>query len=114
MNVMLAAGGYPWAIIPVQKRNDYIQSLEAASVRQDIKPFTEFLATLITSPKVCNFQAPSISNFRPALTATTHVPVAVVKSIRNAAPENFTDAELLTCTENGSPTHAHLPQAEDK
>jgi len=48
MNVMLAAGGYPWTIIPVQKRNDYMQSLEAASVHQDIKPFTEFLATLVT------------------------------------------------------------------
>ena len=48
MNVMLASGGYPWTIIPVQKRNDYMQSLEAASVHQDIKPFTEFLASLVT------------------------------------------------------------------
>ncbi len=48
MNVMLASGGYPWTIIPVQKRNDYMQSLEAASVQQDIKPFTTFLATLVT------------------------------------------------------------------
>jgi len=48
MNVMLASGGYPWTIIPVQKRNDYMQSLEAASVDRDIKPFTEFLATLVT------------------------------------------------------------------
>ena len=48
MNVMLASGGYPWTIIPVQKRNDYMQSLEAASVHQNVKPFTEFLATLVT------------------------------------------------------------------
>ena len=48
MNVMLASGGYPWTLIPVQRRNDYMQSLEAASVHQDIKPFTEFLATLVT------------------------------------------------------------------
>jgi hypothetical protein len=48
MNVMLASGGYPWTIIPVQKRDDYMQSLEAASVHQDIKPFTIFLATLVT------------------------------------------------------------------
>ena len=48
MNVMLASGGYPWTIIPVEKRDDYMQSLEAASVHQDIKPFTEFLATLVT------------------------------------------------------------------
>jgi hypothetical protein len=48
MNVMLASGGYPWTIIPVEKRDDYMQSLEAASVHQNIKPFTEFLATLVT------------------------------------------------------------------
>ena len=48
MNVMLAAGGYPWTIIPVEKRDDYMQSLEAASVHQDIEPFTNFLATLVT------------------------------------------------------------------
>ena len=48
MNVMLASGGYPWTIIPVEKRNDYMQSLEAASVHQDIKPITQFLATLVT------------------------------------------------------------------
>jgi len=48
MNVMLASGGYPWTIIPVEKRNDYMQALEAASVHQDIKPFTNFLATLVT------------------------------------------------------------------
>ena len=47
MNVMLAAGGYPWTIIPVQKRDDYMQSLEAASVNDDIKPFTKFLGKLV-------------------------------------------------------------------
>ena len=47
MNVLLASGGYPWTIIPVEKRGDYMQSLEAASVHQDIKPFTEFLAALV-------------------------------------------------------------------
>jgi len=47
MNVMLAAGGYPWTIIPVEKRDDYMASLESASVHQDIKPFTEFLAKLV-------------------------------------------------------------------
>lgn len=47
MNAMLAAGGYPWTVIPVEKRDTYMQSLEAASVRQDIKPFAEFLAALV-------------------------------------------------------------------
>jgi len=56
MNVMLASGGYPWTIIPVQKRNDYMQSLEAASVHQDIKPFTRFLAALVTDSIEGRFQ----------------------------------------------------------
>ena len=47
MNVMLAAGGYPWTIIPVDRRDDYMASLESASVHQDIKPFAQFLATLV-------------------------------------------------------------------
>jgi hypothetical protein len=47
MNVMLAAGGYPWTVIPVERRKAYMQVLEAASVDQDIKPFTEFLAALV-------------------------------------------------------------------
>jgi hypothetical protein len=44
MNVMLAAGGYPWAVIPVDERDTYMAALENASVGQTIKPFTQFLA----------------------------------------------------------------------
>ena len=51
MNVMLASGGYPWTIVPVEKRNDYMAALESASVDQDIKPFTLFLAGLINKKK---------------------------------------------------------------
>lgn len=47
MNVMLAAGGYPWTVIPVEERNDYMAALEAASVGEDIVPFAEFLGTLV-------------------------------------------------------------------
>ena len=48
MNTMMASGGYPWTIIPVEKRSDYMAALELASVDQDIKPFTKFLAELIS------------------------------------------------------------------
>ena len=44
MNVMMAAGGYPWTVIPVQARDRYMAALEAASVGGDIVPFTTFLA----------------------------------------------------------------------
>ena len=48
MNVMLTAGGYPWTVIPVERKTDYMESLEAASVDQNIKPFAKFLGGLVT------------------------------------------------------------------
>ncbi|OOZ38278.1 Fic family protein [Solemya elarraichensis gill symbiont] len=47
MNLMLASGGYNWLVIPVERRNEYMSALEAASVHQDIKPFTHYLAELV-------------------------------------------------------------------
>lgn len=44
MNTMLAACGYSWMVIPVESRDKYMAALEEASVNQNIKPFTEFLA----------------------------------------------------------------------
>jgi len=48
MNVMLAADGYPWTVIPVDKRDTYMEALEMASVKQDIGPFSEFLGGLVS------------------------------------------------------------------
>jgi hypothetical protein len=47
MNAMLASGGYPWTVIPVEERDTYMNALESASVDQDIKPFAEFIANLV-------------------------------------------------------------------
>ena len=47
MNVMLASGGYPWTVIPLETRNDYMAALEEASVRKNIEPFSRFLAELV-------------------------------------------------------------------
>lgn len=47
MNVMLAAGGYPWTVVPLEERDTYMAALEEASVRKNIVPFTEFLARLV-------------------------------------------------------------------
>lgn len=44
MNAMLASGGYPWTILRVGRRRQYMESLEAASVERDIVPFTRFVA----------------------------------------------------------------------
>ena len=47
MNVMLAAGGYPWTVIPVERRDDYMISIEAASVDGDIRPFAALLGGIV-------------------------------------------------------------------
>ena len=47
MNLMLASGGYPWTIVPLERRADYMAALESASVGGDIKPFAKFLAELV-------------------------------------------------------------------
>lgn len=47
MNLMAAAGTYPWIVIPVERRNEYMEALETASVGGDIVPFTQFVASLV-------------------------------------------------------------------
>jgi hypothetical protein len=47
MNVMMASGGYPWTVIPVQDRAAYMNALEKASVGEDIVPFADFIADLL-------------------------------------------------------------------
>jgi hypothetical protein len=47
MNAMLADGGYPWTVIPVETRNEYMAALEEASVRKNIESFSSFLADLV-------------------------------------------------------------------
>jgi hypothetical protein len=47
MNVMLASGGYPWTVISLETRDDYMAALEEASVRKNIEPFSRFLAELV-------------------------------------------------------------------
>ena len=47
MNLMLASGGYQWTVVPVEKRNDYMSSLEKASVDNDISEFTRFISSLV-------------------------------------------------------------------
>lgn len=47
MNVMLASGGYPWTVVPVEQRTAYMDALEKASSQGDIVPFTQFLSKLV-------------------------------------------------------------------
>lgn len=47
MNTMMASGGYPWLVVPVEHRTAYMEALEAASVDGDIVPITRFLAGFV-------------------------------------------------------------------
>jgi hypothetical protein len=59
MNLMLAGGGYPWTVIPIEKRNNYMAALESASVEQNIAPFAMFLGRLV-SDRLKGKSAPQI------------------------------------------------------
>ena len=47
MNVMLASGGYPWTVIPVEEWATYMDALEKASADLNIKDFASFIAYLV-------------------------------------------------------------------
>jgi fido (protein-threonine AMPylation protein) len=47
MNAMLAGGGYPWTVVPLEQRGAYMAALEEASASQNIEPFTDFLVQLV-------------------------------------------------------------------
>ncbi|MCJ7626980.1 MAG: Fic family protein [Longimicrobiales bacterium] len=47
MNLMLAWGRYPWTVIRVENREEYLAALETASVDSDIRPFATFVAVRV-------------------------------------------------------------------
>ena len=44
MNVALASGGYPWTVIRVEDRDEYLHALDRASIDLDIAPFAKYVA----------------------------------------------------------------------
>jgi fido (protein-threonine AMPylation protein) len=44
MNAMMASGGYPWTVIELERRSEYMAALDDASSRENIVPFAEFVA----------------------------------------------------------------------
>lgn len=51
MNVMLASGGYPWTVVPLERRDDYMAALEQASVDKNIVPFTRLIRSLVENER---------------------------------------------------------------
>jgi hypothetical protein len=44
MNVLLASGGYPWTVVRVEDRTEYLNALDRASIDVDASPFAKFIA----------------------------------------------------------------------
>jgi len=49
MNTLFASGGYSWIVIRVETRDEYMASLEAASVGGDVGPFARFIGHQLRS-----------------------------------------------------------------
>jgi len=47
MNTMLASGGFSWTIIPVERRREYMEALDAASFGGDIRQFATFVRSCL-------------------------------------------------------------------
>lgn len=50
MNAMLASGGYPWTVVSVERRKEYMDALDAASSEGDIRKFASFVASSLEHP----------------------------------------------------------------
>jgi len=48
MNVLLASGGYPWTVVRVEDRAEYLSALDRASIDLDARPFAAFIAARVT------------------------------------------------------------------
>ena len=47
MNSQLVTAGYPWVVVPVSRRQEYMDALEQASVEGEIEAFARFIGSLI-------------------------------------------------------------------
>jgi len=48
MNVMLASGNYPWTVIEIDKREQYMSALEKASAGNDVTDFAKFIGEQVS------------------------------------------------------------------
>jgi len=57
MNVMLASGNYPWTVIKLDKREQYMSALEKASSGNEIADFTKFIGEQVSNTITRFFQS---------------------------------------------------------
>jgi Fic/DOC family protein len=68
MNAMLVSGGYPWTVIRVEDRAEYLDALESASSEISIRPFATFIASRIqdSMEKTLEVASAPVSKAKPA------------------------------------------------
>ena len=47
MNSQLVTAGYPWVVVPVERRHEYMAALEQASVGENIEGFVRYIGSLM-------------------------------------------------------------------
>ena len=47
MNSQLVTSGYPWVVVPMSRRQEYMEALEQASVGENIEAFARFVQSLM-------------------------------------------------------------------
>ena len=47
MNIQLVTAGYPWVVVPVERREEYIAALEKASVEGDVERLVKFVGKIL-------------------------------------------------------------------
>ncbi len=47
MNSQLVTAGYPWVVVPMNRRQEYMEALEQASVGENIEAFARFVQSLM-------------------------------------------------------------------
>jgi len=51
MNTMLTSGGFPWTVLRLEDRDRYMDALNAASGKSDVKPFAALVAQSLAAAK---------------------------------------------------------------
>jgi hypothetical protein len=72
MNAMLASGGYPWTIVRLEIRTDYLGTLEQASVHGNIEPFVRLLGFAVRAQADPLYRASAIGRSTDGGAAAEH------------------------------------------
>lgn len=95
MNCLLAEGGYPWTVIPYERRDEYMACLEAASSKEDIGPLAAFVAELVAAPPPPRPSTSAYPARKGPLPSADNAPGVVVASERHKGESGIQREEIL-------------------